>query len=103
VCVVRDVQDALEMLSRMEHRGACGCEIETGDGAGALFTLPHAFLARVAKEDIGVEVRLNVGWRAWIARVHPRCTLPEALSAPAADVPPVFSCAVSVVVVVVVV
>ena len=34
-------QDALEMLSRMEHRGACGCEIDTGDGAGAIFTLPH--------------------------------------------------------------
>ena len=50
-------QDALEMLSRMEHRGACGCEIDTGDGAGAIFTLPHDFLKRVVKEDCGVEVR----------------------------------------------
>ena len=49
-------QDALEMLSRMEHRGACGCEIDTGDGAGAIFTLPHDFLKRVVKEDCGVEV-----------------------------------------------
>ena len=45
------------MLSRMEHRGACGCEIDTGDGAGAIFTLPHDFLKRVVKEDCGVEVR----------------------------------------------
>ena len=44
------------MLSRMEHRGACGCEIDTGDGAGAIFTLPHDFLKRVVKEDCGVEV-----------------------------------------------
>ena len=27
-------QDALEMLTRMDHRGACGCEANTGDGAG---------------------------------------------------------------------
>ena len=44
------------MLSRMEHRGACGCEIDTGDGAGAIFTLPHEFLKRVVKEDCGKEV-----------------------------------------------
>ena len=45
------------MLSRMEHRGACGCEIDTGDGAGAIFNLPHDFLRRVVKEDCDVEVR----------------------------------------------
>lgn len=28
------VSDALTMLERMEHRGACGCEPNTGDGAG---------------------------------------------------------------------
>ena len=39
------------MLSRMEHRGACWCEIDTGDGAGAIFNLPQDFLARVAKES----------------------------------------------------
>ena len=39
------VLDALHMLSRMDHRGACGCEENTGDGAGILTALPHAFLA----------------------------------------------------------
>ena len=35
--------DALEMLVRMTHRGACGCEANTGDGAGILVALPHQF------------------------------------------------------------
>jgi glutamate synthase (NADPH/NADH) large chain len=37
------VMDAIHMLERMEHRGACGCEENTGDGAGVLFQLPHEF------------------------------------------------------------
>ncbi len=37
------VEDALHMLARMEHRGACGCENNTGDGAGILIQLPHEF------------------------------------------------------------
>ena len=41
------VADALEMLRRMDHRGACGCETNTGDGAGILCALPHEFFARV--------------------------------------------------------
>lgn len=37
------VSDALTMLERMEHRGACGCEPNTGDGAGILIQVPHEF------------------------------------------------------------
>ncbi len=37
------VTDALEMLSRMEHRGGCGCDPKSGDGAGILMQLPHEF------------------------------------------------------------
>jgi glutamate synthase (NADPH/NADH) large chain len=48
--------DAAEMLNRMTHRGACGCEANTGDGAGFLTALPHEFLAKVAKSDLGVEL-----------------------------------------------
>jgi glutamate synthase (NADPH/NADH) large chain len=39
------VADALHMLMRMDHRGACGCEVNTGDGAGILLQIPHEFLA----------------------------------------------------------
>ncbi|GAB2265090.1 glutamate synthase [NADH] [Dionaea muscipula] len=49
------VSDALEMLVRMTHRGACGCEMNTGDGAGILVALPHNFFKEVAK-DIGFEL-----------------------------------------------
>jgi glutamate synthase (NADPH/NADH) large chain len=38
------ISDALTMLENMEHRGACGCDPETGDGAGILIQLPHEFL-----------------------------------------------------------
>ncbi len=38
------VKDAVTMLMNMEHRGACGCEPETGDGAGILIQNPHEFL-----------------------------------------------------------
>src|SRR5690606_4302473 len=50
------VRDALTMLHRMDHRGACGCEPNTGDGAGILTALPHAFLAQVAREELHVEL-----------------------------------------------
>jgi glutamate synthase (NADPH/NADH) large chain len=37
------VTDALTILENMEHRGACGCETNTGDGAGILIQIPHEF------------------------------------------------------------
>ncbi|RVU02685.1 glutamate synthase large subunit [Mucilaginibacter limnophilus] len=38
------VDNALTMLENMEHRGACGCDPESGDGAGILIQLPHELL-----------------------------------------------------------
>jgi glutamate synthase (NADPH/NADH) large chain len=37
------VGDALTVLENMEHRGACGCEANTGDGAGIMIQIPHEF------------------------------------------------------------
>jgi len=37
------VSDALTVLENMEHRGACGCENNTGDGAGLMLQTPHEF------------------------------------------------------------
>ena len=37
------IADALTVLENMEHRGACGCENNTGDGAGILIQTPHEF------------------------------------------------------------
>jgi glutamate synthase domain-containing protein 1 len=36
---------------RMAHRGACGCEKNTGDGAGILVAIPHDYFAEVSKRD----------------------------------------------------
>src|ERR1019366_10148785 len=38
------VRKALQILCNMEHRGACGCEENPGDGAGILVQMPHRFL-----------------------------------------------------------
>jgi glutamate synthase domain-containing protein 1 len=40
------VSQAMEVLKNLLHRGACGCEVNTGDGAGILIQMPHAFLVR---------------------------------------------------------
>ena len=38
------LRDALQILENLHHRGACGCETDTGDGAGVLLQMPHSFL-----------------------------------------------------------
>ncbi len=40
----RIVRDGLTALNNLNHRGACGCENNTGDGAGILIQIPHQFL-----------------------------------------------------------
>ncbi len=40
------VQQALAVLKNLLHRGACGCEPNTGDGAGILLQMPDRFLRR---------------------------------------------------------
>ena len=50
------VVDADTILVNMDHRGACGCESNTGDGAGILVGMPDKFVRRVCKSDFGVEL-----------------------------------------------
>src|ERR1700722_13391167 len=40
----------LQILINLAHRGACGCDPETGDGAGILIQIPHKFFARECAE-----------------------------------------------------
>ena len=49
------VQQALTVLQNLDHRGACGCEDNTGDGAGILLQIPHAFLQH-ACDGIGLQL-----------------------------------------------
>src|SRR5712672_535320 len=37
------IRQALQLLLNLDHRGACGCEANTGDGAGILMQMPHEF------------------------------------------------------------
>jgi glutamate synthase (NADPH/NADH) large chain len=45
------IDSALTILENMEHRGACGCEENTGDGAGILMQVPHGFMKAKALES----------------------------------------------------
>src|SRR5271170_1884235 len=40
------VLKGIQILINLTHRGACGCDPETGDGAGILIQIPHAFFER---------------------------------------------------------
>ncbi len=44
------VEQALTILVNLDHRGACGAETNSGDGAGILMQVPHKFLKKVATE-----------------------------------------------------
>ena len=46
------VQSGLEALRNMEHRGASGAEVNSGDGAGILIQVPHRFLSAVVDFEL---------------------------------------------------
>src|SRR5213082_422372 len=46
------IEKGLQVLFNLLHRGACGCEASTGDGAGVLVQMPDRFL-RKATADLG--------------------------------------------------
>ena len=43
----RIVRNAIQVLENLAHRGACGCEENTGDGAGILLQIPDSFMRNV--------------------------------------------------------
>ena len=49
------VRQGLEILVNLTHRGACGCDPLTGDGAGLLLQLPDAFFRDQLSEK-GIEL-----------------------------------------------
>ncbi|HZB97278.1 MAG TPA: glutamate synthase large subunit, partial [Candidatus Sulfotelmatobacter sp.] len=55
------VSQGIQALVNLGHRGACGCDPETGDGAGVLMQLPDAFLKRVSGLPLGREGSYGVG------------------------------------------
>ena len=46
----RILEQAIQVLKNLDHRGACGSEVNTGDGAGVLIQMPHAFNEEVCRK-----------------------------------------------------
>jgi glutamate synthase domain-containing protein 2/glutamate synthase domain-containing protein 1/glutamate synthase domain-containing protein 3 len=40
------IRNGLKILENLTHRGACGCDPQTGDGAGILIQIPDAFFRK---------------------------------------------------------
>ncbi|MBV8555501.1 MAG: glutamate synthase large subunit [Planctomycetaceae bacterium] len=51
----RLIRDGLAALINLNHRGACGCEVNTGDGAGILIQIPHEFFSARCR-PLGIEL-----------------------------------------------
>ncbi|CAP23162.1 Protein CBG01975 [Caenorhabditis briggsae] len=50
------MSDARTMLERMAHRGACGCDNDSGDGAGVLTAIPDDLYRKSVKEQDGSDL-----------------------------------------------
>src|SRR4051794_18557393 len=55
------VRDALTALHNLDHRGASGAEVNTGDGAGILLQVPDVFLRAVVDFELPVVGAYAVG------------------------------------------
>jgi len=40
------IKKGIQVLINLTHRGACGCDPDTGDGAGILIQIPHEYYAK---------------------------------------------------------
>ena len=58
------IRKGLEVLINLTHRGAAGCDPETGDGAGILIQIPHVFFARECGE-LGIQLPAEPASMAW--------------------------------------
>src|SRR5262245_53277031 len=108
------VRQALQLLINLEHRGACGSDPNTGDGAGILIQMPDAFLRRSLPFSLPpagsygaglvflpVEKDARAAIRAFVERIvaeegqrvlgwRPVPTSPASIGVGAATVAPVF-------------
>lgn len=55
------IHKALDILIKLEHRGAVSADGRTGDGAGILFDIPHAFFKKTCEFDIPEPKEYAVG------------------------------------------
>uniref|UniRef100_T1IMC7 glutamate synthase (ferredoxin) n=1 Tax=Strigamia maritima TaxID=126957 RepID=T1IMC7_STRMM len=50
------LEDAETISIRMEHRGACACDNDTGDGAGVVTTIPHKYYSNEIQRQFGISL-----------------------------------------------
>ena len=50
------IKEALEICVNLDHRGGCGCDPITGDGAGLFIQLPHNFFKTVCPTECGFDL-----------------------------------------------
>jgi glutamate synthase (NADPH/NADH) large chain len=58
------VRDALTILENLEHRGATGADVESGDGAGILTQMPDSFIREIF--DAPIPERGSYGVASWM-------------------------------------
>ena len=66
------IHNALEILVKLEHRGAVSSDGRTGDGAGILIDIPHIFFKRVCRFELPDEKEYAVGMVFLPKSVHQR-------------------------------
>ncbi len=67
----------IEVLEHLDHRGACGCDPETGDGAGVLIQSPDKFL-RKAAAGVGIDLPVEGAYASGILFLSQDPTVREA-------------------------
>lgn len=55
------VEMGIEMLERLEHRGATGCDPTTGDGSGIMIQVPHEFFKKMGPKNLPSLGKYGVG------------------------------------------
>lgn len=49
IFIAKILKDARTLASRLDHRGACSCDNDTGDGAGVLTAIPHQLYSSIIR------------------------------------------------------
>jgi glutamate synthase (ferredoxin) len=79
------VTSALQILLNLDHRGACGCEANTGDGAGILIQTPHEFFVK-ATAKLGFKLPAPGQYGAGMLFMPPDAAEREAVKAALAKI-----------------
>lgn len=67
----RIIADGLQIRVNLTHRGACGCDETTGDGAGILMQMPHIFLQKISAEA-SIRLPAEKEYASALALIHQR-------------------------------